>query len=81
MKYAGESDPAAPAVKTYIAGWTGASGGALTATSKIRLDNNGDLLSLAHAMFRHEAGKPTPLLDSQIAFGINGERTNTLPKV
>ncbi|MDB5693034.1 MAG: hypothetical protein JWO81_2097 [Alphaproteobacteria bacterium] len=81
LKYSGETDPAAAAVRTYIAGWAAASGGTLNAASTIRLDQDHDVLPLARAMFHHEAGKPSPLSDAQILFGLDGERAGTLPKV
>ena len=81
LQYSGETDPAASAVKTYVAGWASASGGSLAAATAIRLADDHDVLPLARAMFHHEAGKPSPLNDAQILFGLNGERTGTLPKV
>lgn len=77
--YAGTADPNAAPVRTYLAGWTGAAQGALTADGKIALSDDAALLTLGKAMFRHEAGVPSPLHDDQIRFGIDGERNGTLP--
>ncbi len=79
QRYAGTSDPNAPAVRTYLDGWTGASQGSLTPDGTLVLGDDGSLLSLGKAMFHHEAGEPTPLHDAQILFGIEGEREGNLP--
>jgi hypothetical protein len=40
------------------------------ARKKIALDDNAALLSFGKAMFHYEAGRPTPLKDEQIGYGI-----------
>jgi hypothetical protein len=37
------------------------------------------MLSLAKAMFSHEAGMATPVHDDQIAFALDREQSGTLP--
>ena len=50
-----------------VAAWSG-----LGEQTEILLDGNDEtLLSFAKAMFRYEAGQPTPLLDAQILYGFN----------
>lgn len=77
--YAGTTDANAASVRTYLAGWTGAAQGALTADGEIGLGDDQALLILGKAMFRHEAGGPSPLHDDQILYGITGERNGNLP--
>lgn len=79
MRYAGSTDPDAPPVATYVAGWAAASGGQLDADTPIALGDDARILLLARAMYRHEAGAASPLHDDQIIFGIRGERAGTLP--
>jgi uncharacterized protein (TIGR02594 family) len=50
-----------------VAVWSGLGG-----QTEILLDGDDEtLLSFAKAMFRYEAGQPTPLLDAQILYGFN----------
>jgi uncharacterized protein (TIGR02594 family) len=42
----------------------------LSRATKIMLNDDGVLLRFAKAMFRYEAGRPTPLLDAQILHGF-----------
>jgi uncharacterized protein (TIGR02594 family) len=51
-----------------VAAWTG-----LSEQTEIKLDGSDDqgLLAFAKAMFRYEAGRPTPLSDAQILYGFN----------
>ena len=74
-KYAG--DPAK--IDNLVAAWVQLSGGALTPTSVIDIAEDTAMLQLAKAMFFNEAGKPTPVRDDQILFGIQNERSGTLP--
>ena len=78
--YSGVSDPAAPAVRNYLAGWMQGAGGGIAPDTPIHLDDDRQLVALARAMFAHEAHKPSPLSDQQILFGIAAERAGTLPK-
>ena len=78
-RYAGVSDLLSSAAQNYVRGWCLASHGALTPTTTTRLGNDADVLRLARAMFEHEAGGPSPLLDRQTEFGVEGERNASLP--
>lgn len=66
IKYGGEDQ-----IEKYrvylnvIVGWCG-----LPKSTVINLDDDVQLLRFAKAMFRYEAGKPTPLSDEQILFGF-----------
>ena len=52
---------------SQVAAWSG-----LGEQTEILLDGDDEtLLSFAKAMFRYEAGQPTPLLDAQILYGFN----------
>jgi peptidoglycan hydrolase-like protein with peptidoglycan-binding domain len=44
----------------------------------IALDNDDDLLTFGKAMFRYEAGRPTPLKDEQIRYGLKLGRSKGL---
>lgn len=58
-----------------VAKWVG-----LSADQEIKLDgDDATLLKFATAMFRYEAGSPTPLSDKQILFGFNLARGATAP--
>lgn len=78
-RYAGTSKPGP--VNAYVNGWIAGSGGALDASSRIDVVDNGQMLTFAKAMFAHErrGGAATPLSDVQILFGINAEKNNNLP--
>src|SRR5262249_10951253 len=41
-----------------------------TARKQVPLDNDDVLLTFGKAMFRYEAGQPTPLKDEQILYGL-----------
>ena len=77
-KYAGR-DAKPSAVNAYIKGWSEASGGRLNASSTFRVNNTGEMLDLGKAMFEHEIGKPSPLSDAQIIYGIEHQRNNSMP--
>ena len=77
-KYAGR-DAKPSAVNAYIKGWSEASGGRLNASSTFRVNNAGEMLDLGKAMFEHEIGKPSPLSDAQIIYGIEHQRNNSMP--
>ena len=77
QRYAGV--PSGNAVNTYLAGWVKWSSGALSAASTFNVNDVSQMLVLARAMFSHEAGQNTPLLDAQITFGIQNEQAGTLP--
>lgn len=78
QKYAG-SGASEVDVNAYVKGWTKASGGKLDADSSFDFDRTGQLLVLARAMFFHEIGKPSPLKDAQIEFGIETQRDGKMP--
>lgn len=63
----------------YVTAWVDLSGGTLSPTSVVDTADDAGMLALAKAMFRNEAGVPTPLSDEQILFGIRHERAGTLP--
>jgi hypothetical protein len=48
-------------------------------TTDFDVADDAQMLTLAKAIFKMEAGVPTPLSDDQILFGIRGERAHTLP--
>jgi hypothetical protein len=75
QRYAGQT--AGPFVNDYLAGWIAASGKVFKPNTSFDVTSGGDMLALAKAMFTHEAGKPTPLSDAQIAFGV--ANANILP--
>lgn len=68
-KYAGSNAPQ-KAVDTYVRGWSKASGGKFDAATTFRPSSVADMLALGRAMFLHEIGKPSPLQDAQIRYGI-----------
>jgi uncharacterized protein (TIGR02594 family) len=75
QRYAGSGgDP-----DKFVRAWVALSEGTLTSTSVIDITDDTAMLRLARAMFRNEAGKPTPVDDDQILFGIQRERSGTLP--
>jgi uncharacterized protein (TIGR02594 family) len=74
-KYAG--NPAN--VDKLVNGWVTDSNDTLTPTSVIDINDDSAMLQLAKAMFRLEAGERTPVHDDQILFGIQRERSGTLP--
>ncbi len=76
--YAGANAPAA-AVAAYVNGWVGLSAGALTADGALSVADDDQMLTLARAMFHHEAGVVSPLHDDQIVFAITAERAGNLP--
>jgi peptidoglycan hydrolase-like protein with peptidoglycan-binding domain len=49
-----------------------------TARKKVSLDDDAVLLAFGKAMFRYEAGRPTPLQDAQITFGLHLGRAKGL---
>jgi len=66
-------------VNAYLGGWKKWStrpAGAVVLEPGTELDpqNSGHMLSLARAMFSHEASLATPLLDAQIQYGIDRAR-------
>jgi hypothetical protein len=77
-KYAGK-DAAQSTVDNYVNVWCRVADSPLTGDSVIQLGNDDGMLNLARAMYRNEAGKPTPLSDAQILFGMRHERDNSLP--
>jgi N-acetylmuramoyl-L-alanine amidase len=77
-KYAGGN--ASPAeVRAYTRGWSKASGGALNEASVFHMRDTDELLTLGKAMFEHEIGRASPVADAQIRFGIENQRSGTMP--
>lgn len=76
--YAGGDEKAA---KIYLEGWRLWSGGALKDDTVTHLDDDAELVTLAKAMFGHEAAQRSPLHDDQIAWAIDQERAGTLPEI
>jgi hypothetical protein len=79
-RYAGVDSDSSPAVTSYVAGWRRWSNNRLSRNSTIRLSNDEDVLVLARAMYSHEAGRPTPLLDDQVVHGVRLKRSGQLPR-
>jgi hypothetical protein len=77
-KYAGAGASSAD-VNAYVKGWAKGSNGALNGSTVIDLAKINDMLTLARAMYQHEIGKPSPLSDAQIKYGIEKQRDGTLP--
>ena len=77
-KYAGPTSTDA-AAQAYIRGWNHFADDELTADSAFALDDDADMLRLAHAMFGHEAARHTPLKDEQILTALALKRSGTLP--
>lgn len=77
-KYAGANASAAE-IRAYTAGWSKASGGTLTPTSTFHIQNTDELLLLGRAMYTYEIGGKTPLKDAQIRFGIDRQRSGSMP--
>jgi hypothetical protein len=77
-KYAGAN--AKPSdINAYTKGWSSASGGTLTPASVFHIASTDELLALGKAMFAHEIGRPGPLKDDQVRFGIDQQRTGSMP--
>jgi hypothetical protein len=77
-KYAGGQASAAT-VANYINGWSRLAERPIGAASSISLDNDADMLNLARAMYKLEAGEHLRLGNDQILYGIQKERSKTLP--
>jgi hypothetical protein len=77
-KYAG-SGAGSSEINTYIKGWSKASDGTLNTDSVFRLSKTEEMLPLGKAMFAHEIGRPSPLMDDQIRFGIDKQRDDEMP--
>jgi hypothetical protein len=77
-KYAGGGASDAD-VRTYTSGWSRASGGTLTATSVFHVQSTDELMALGKAMFTHEVGRKSPLKDEQIRYGIDNQRSGSMP--
>jgi peptidoglycan hydrolase-like protein with peptidoglycan-binding domain len=77
-KYAG-SGASSSDVNAYIKGWSKASGDTLNANSVFKLSETAQMLSLGKAMFHHEIGRPSPLEDDQIRFGIDKQPDDEMP--
>jgi hypothetical protein len=77
-KYAGQG-AAQATVDNYVKVWCRFSERPLIGASVVQLNNDGDMLNLARAMYKNEAGVVTPLGNDQILFAIQKERSNALP--
>jgi D-alanyl-D-alanine carboxypeptidase len=77
QRYSGRDSGAV--VDAYVAGWSGNSHGTINAQTDISLADDAQTLNLSRAMFRHEAGKESPLHDDQISYAVVHERDGTLP--
>jgi N-acetylmuramoyl-L-alanine amidase len=77
-KYAGR-DASDADIRAYSKGWSNASAGALTPGSVFHLQSTDELLSLGKAMFAHEIGKASPVSEAQIRFGIDRQRSGSMP--
>jgi D-alanyl-D-alanine carboxypeptidase len=77
-KYAGANASQAT-VDNYVNGWSRLAERPITSTSLIHLDSDAEMLNLARAMYKLEAGAHLTLGNDQILFGIGKERSKTLP--
>jgi hypothetical protein len=77
-RYAGQG-AAQAAVDEYVRAWCVLSEQPLNGESVVRLSDDTDMLNLARAMYKNEAGVATPLSNNQILFGIRNERSNSMP--
>lgn len=77
-RYAGIEDLDHPAVRAYVAGWRRFAP-ALANLDELHLDNDEHMVSLAKGMFGHEAGRTSPLHDSQVVEGLRLKRADKLP--
>jgi hypothetical protein len=66
-------------INNYVSAWCKLSDAPLTASSVVQLTDDNQMLNLACAMYRNEAGVKLPWSNAQILFGIRNERSNTLP--
>lgn len=76
--YAG-AKAAQSAIDAYVTDWCHLADTPLTPQSIIRLDNDDEMLNLAHAVFKHESKTIVKISNDQILFGIQRQRANTLP--
>ena len=76
--YAGGSAPQS-AIDSYINDWSRLADSPLTPQSTIHLADDGAMLNLARAVFKHESKSIVKISNDQILFGIRRQRTNTLP--
>jgi D-alanyl-D-alanine carboxypeptidase len=72
-KYAG-ADATSVQIKSYLDGWNKWSNGTLHPDTVIHLLDNSEMMSLAKALFAHEAGAFSPLCEAQIMYGFDIER-------
>jgi hypothetical protein len=77
-KYAGPGASSSD-INTYIKGWSKACGDTLNSASVFHLGDTEEMLSLGKAMFAHEIGRPSPLKDDEVRYGINKQRNNEMP--
>jgi hypothetical protein len=77
-KYAG-SGASTGTIANYVNGWSRLAEKPITGTSTVRLDNDDEMLNLARAMYKLEAGAHLQISNDQIVFGILNERNKTLP--
>ncbi|MDW6024848.1 murein L,D-transpeptidase catalytic domain family protein [Mesorhizobium sp. BAC0120] len=67
------------ATQVYIQAWRNWSGNQLDRDTVVHLNDTGEMLILAKAMFAHEAGQISPVRDNQIMYAIEAERAGSLP--
>jgi D-alanyl-D-alanine carboxypeptidase len=77
-KYAG-SDASSEKIANYVNGWSRLAERPLSSDSMIHLDNDDEMLNLARAMYKLEAGTHLQLSNDQILFGIGNVRSKSLP--
>lgn len=58
-------------VEAYVAGWLRWARGSVGRDESLGISDIPKVIELAKAMFAHEAGRPTPLLEEQIKYGID----------
>lgn len=79
-QYAGVAQDDHPAVKSYVAGWSKWSDKKLNKSTELRLNNDPDMVLLAHGMFGHEAGRSPPWHEDQITTALALKRSGQLPQ-
>jgi hypothetical protein len=79
IKYSGVADENSSAVKAYLRGWLHWATELFDEQTVFGLDDDDAMLKLGRAMFSHEAGRATPLLDGQILLALKLKRDGNLP--
>jgi hypothetical protein len=76
-RYSGGSNSAA--ISAYVNGWNRWLNPPMAPATRILVTDSKAMLTLATAMFSHEAGVPTPIRPEQISFAVDREAAGTLP--